>query len=173
VPAASLSIGSNLGDRAAHLQAGIDLIAEFVTLLGVSSIYETAPMYLIDQPPFFNAALLVQTELGPLGLLRAVKKVEATLGRVERVRYGPRDIDLDLVSYGALSYRFWRGDKEVLHVPHPLLAERRFVLQPLSEVAPGLVLPGLGSVEELLCRTSSQAGQIRRVTDAVLSISGA
>jgi 2-amino-4-hydroxy-6-hydroxymethyldihydropteridine diphosphokinase len=141
-----------------------------ITVLKGSSVYETAPMYVTDQGPFLNAAVLARTELGPLALLAFLKAIEANEGRVVRERYGPREIDLDLVGYGSLAYRFAIGDEVRLQVPHPRTVERRFVLRPLFDIAPHFHLPGLGRVDELLGQTEDQARSVVRIEDALLPI---
>ena len=103
---------------------------------------------MVDQPRFLNAAVRLATELAPRPLLERLLAVEQQLGRVRTgERYGPRTIDLDLLLYGDEIV-----DEPGLHVPHPRLAERRFVLEPLAELDPGLVVPGLGPVQALLAK---------------------
>jgi 2-amino-4-hydroxy-6-hydroxymethyldihydropteridine diphosphokinase len=114
----------------------------------VSSLRETAPVGYLDQPPFLNGAARLVTELSAPELLRVLLDVERQLGR-ERSgpRFGPRTIDLDLLLYDGVEL-----DEPGLVVPHPRLHERRFVLEPLAELAPGLVVPGRGPVERLLAK---------------------
>jgi 2-amino-4-hydroxy-6-hydroxymethyldihydropteridine diphosphokinase len=180
-----IGLGSNLGDRLGRIQEAVDLLGERLELRAVSPLYETAPMYVEDQPPFLNGVLSAATRLGPLEVLRLLKETEARVGRLPRERYGPREIDLDLVAYGKARYEFkdegeategLGGHEAPAHtpagvvLPHPPTAERRFVLQPLFDVAPDLVLPGIGSVKSLLNATLSQAESVMLVTDAVLSL---
>ena len=185
-----IGLGSNLGDRLARIQEAVGILGERLDLTAASPIYETAPMYVEDQPRFYNGVLAGATELGPLEVLGLLKSVEARVGRLPRDRYGPREIDLDLLVYGCARYRFEDtaptrdrgseiGDRSgdasgyppaVLNLPHPRIAERRFVLQPLYDAAPGLVLPGLGSVKALLDATFDQTESVKMVTDAVLSL---
>jgi 2-amino-4-hydroxy-6-hydroxymethyldihydropteridine diphosphokinase len=129
-------------------------------------------MYVTDQSPFLNAALSAETGLGPLPLLQLLKATERTVGRTESPRYGPREIDIDLIAYGCATYRFVFQGEIVLQVPHPRVVERRFVLQPVHDVAPGAVLPGLGAVNELLSKTIDQENDVLRLEDAVLPIHG-
>jgi 7,8-dihydro-6-hydroxymethylpterin-pyrophosphokinase len=96
-----------------------------------------------------------------------LKEIECAIGRHKTARYGPREIDLDLISYGCLSYRFEGGEKDLI-LPHPKTAERRFVLMPLSEIAPDLRLVGLGTASELLEQTNAQADDVRRIENAKL-----
>jgi 2-amino-4-hydroxy-6-hydroxymethyldihydropteridine diphosphokinase len=135
-----LGLGSNIGDRRAHLQAAVDhLPAHRVRVLASSSVYDTEPVGLVlDQPAFLNAALRIETALGPEQLLDACKAVEREVGRVGGgVRHGPRVIDVDVLLLGALSL-----ESERLTLPHPDLTSRRFVLVPLLELDPELGLQG-------------------------------
>jgi 2-amino-4-hydroxy-6-hydroxymethyldihydropteridine diphosphokinase len=171
VPEVLLALGSNVGDRLANLCAAVEALSQRIDLLAVSSIYETAPMYLTDQQPFLNAALRAKTLCYPLQLLRLLKDTEVEVGRRAGKRFGPREIDIDLIAYGCLRYHF-KGGERPLEVPHPRVAERRFVLQPLSDVSPDASLPGMGSIRELLDRTSEQARDVQRIEHALLPIHG-
>lgn len=162
-----IGLGSNLGDSLGHFRAAIRALQEVVAVTKVSSPYKTAPMYVEDQPPFLNAVLTATTDLGPRSLLKHLKDIEARIGRHERERYGPREIDLDLIAFGSLNYTFTGGEKP-LTVPHPKTIERRFVLLPLSEIAPHLKLVGLGEVSQLLEQTNDQADDVERLEDAQL-----
>lgn len=163
-----VGLGSNLGDRASAMQRAIDELSDSIRWDSVSSLYETAPMYVEDQPPFLNATAIGSTDFGPFALLRRLKETESKIGREERVRYGPREIDLDLIAYGSLALRS-RGERS-LELPHPKTPERRFVLAPVYEIAPGLMLPGLGAVAQLFEATNAQAQDVKRINDAVLSV---
>lgn len=136
---AYLGLGSNLGDRAAMLEAAVAGLAATpgLTVVGRSALYETPPWGEIDQPAFLNAALAVHTRLGPHELLDACLAVERALGRVRDRRWGPRTIDIDIVDYDALEL-----DEPGLTLPHPRLTERAFVLIPLAEIAPDRVVAG-------------------------------
>ena len=140
---AYVGLGSNLGDR----EQAIRSAAAAIDATRLSTIRETEPWGYEDQPLFLNAVAEIETELGPRELLGELLDVERRLGRERGAgpRYGPRTIDLDLLLY---------GDETVsepnLTVPHPHLHERRFVLEPLSELDAGLVVPGLGRVADLL-----------------------
>lgn len=133
-----VALGSNLGDRAGNLfQARRSLAALPRTrLIAVSPVYETEPVGVQDQDWFLNQVAELDTELGPEELLQELLKIEADLGRVRTVRWGPRTLDLDLLLYGAVSRA-----TDFLALPHPRMWERAFVLQPLSDVAPGLRTP--------------------------------
>lgn len=151
-----LGLGSNLGDRAAMLGAARRRLDDLGSVKAVSSIYETAPWGVADQPSFLNQCCRLETDLAPLPLLRTLKRIEHDLGRVRNTRWGPRVIDLDLLAYDDLVLR----DEEI-SIPHPGIADRAFVLVPLAELAPDLVLPGLdASVKELLARLSDAGSLI-------------
>lgn len=144
---AFLGIGSNLGDREGHLRRALDLLAaeEGIEVVAVSTLRETEPVGPVEQGPFLNGAVQVSTELPPRELLERLLDVEQRLGRVRSERFGPRTIDLDLLVYGDEVV-----DEPGLMLPHPRLHERRFALEPLAELAPGLVLPGRGPLSALL-----------------------
>jgi 2-amino-4-hydroxy-6-hydroxymethyldihydropteridine diphosphokinase len=116
-----------------------------VDVLAVSQLRETEPVGVVDQPSFLNGAVAVETTRDPRALLELLLEIERSLGRVRRERWGPRTVDLDLLLYGDVVV-----DEPGLSVPHPHLHERRFVLEPLAELAPGLEIPGRGRVSELL-----------------------
>ncbi len=170
MPQVLLGLGSNVGDRLSHLRQAVEALSQVLDLQAASRVYETAPMYVEDQGAFYNAALLAATELSPLTLLKRLKGVESEIGRAKGVRYGPREIDIDLLAYGVLRYRYSCKDQKKLEVPHVRMTERRFVLAPLSDIAPQFLLPGLGVVCELLLRTNEQAESVKAVEDAVLPI---
>ena len=144
---AFVGIGSNLGDREAHVRAALDRLGaeEGIEIVAVSRLRETEPVGPVEQGPFLNGAVEVETELPARELLSRLLDVEARLGRVRAERFGPRTIDLDLLVYGDEIL-----DEPGLTLPHPRLHERRFALEPLAELAPGLVLPGRGPVSALL-----------------------
>ena len=132
-----LALGTNLGDRRANLGAAVVRLHAFMQIERISSLYETAPAYVTDQPRFLNAALRATTALGPEALLDVLKQIERELGRTTGLRNGPRLIDLDLLLHGDLVLATAR-----LTLPHPRLSERPFVLVPLAEIAPTLRLSG-------------------------------
>jgi 2-amino-4-hydroxy-6-hydroxymethyldihydropteridine diphosphokinase len=135
-----LGLGSNLGDRRAHLEAAVGALPRFgVEVLASSSVYDTEPVGLVlDQPSFLNAVVRVATGHEPLELLDACKAVERSVGRAAGgVRHGPRVIDVDVLLLGELSFVSDR-----LTLPHPEVTSRRFVLVPLLELEPDLGLPG-------------------------------
>jgi 2-amino-4-hydroxy-6-hydroxymethyldihydropteridine diphosphokinase len=149
MPTAYIGIGSNLGDRQRLIRKALDLLGAQadVKVAALSTVRETDPVGIVDQPRFLNAAARLETELAPRQLLDRLLAVERDLGRVRAERYGPRTIDLDLLLYGDEVV-----DEPGLRVPHPRLGERRFVLEPLLELDPGLVVPGLGEVRALLAK---------------------
>jgi 2-amino-4-hydroxy-6-hydroxymethyldihydropteridine diphosphokinase len=145
---AYVGVGSNLGDREETIRRAVGLLqdAEGVDVVSVSTLRETEPWGPVEQPPFLNGALEVETDLGPEALLAVLLGVERALGRVrEGERWGPRTIDLDVLLYDDVIV-----DEPGLTVPHPRLHERRFALEPLAELAPEAVVPGRGRVGELL-----------------------
>ncbi len=141
-----LGLGSNLGNRVAALRTGVaELVRAGLEPEAFSDLYHSRPKYLIDQPPFVNAVGRFHTRLTPRQVLAACRAAEAAAGRRPRERYGPRELDVDLLLYGDR-----RVHEESLTVPHPALAERLFVLVPLASLDPDLEVPGLGPVTGLL-----------------------
>lgn len=134
-----LGIGTNLGDRAHNIRETLRRLAELGTVRAVSSLHETAPWGVLDQPVFLNAACLLETGLSPQQLLAAIKRIERAMGRAPAVRYGPRIIDVDILLYDDL---ILSGER--LTIPHPQMHERSFVLLPLREIAGEVVHPVLG-----------------------------
>lgn len=145
---AFVGLGANLGDREETLRSALTLLdgRDGVRVTAVSAFSETEPVGYLEQPPFLNAAAVLETTLSPRELMACLLDVERELGR-ERTgpRFGPRTIDLDLLVYEGMEI-----DEPGLTVPHPRLHERSFVLEPLCELDPGLVVPGRGSVAALL-----------------------
>ena len=146
---AVLSLGSNLGDRAAHLAAARALLAAEFPVVAVSSIYETVPVGVTDQPAFLNQVVVVDSD-DATALLAAAHRAEAARSRLRGVRWGPRTLDVDVVSVDAQ-----RSDDPRLTLPHPRAHERAFVLIPWLEVDRSAELVGHGSVRALLRRVDS------------------
>lgn len=144
---AFVGLGANLGPREVTLLRAVDLLGEAdgVEVLAVSELRETEPVGVVEQPPFLNGAMKIETSLPPRALLDLLLETERSLGRVRGERWGPRTVDLDLLVYGDEIV-----DEPGLRVPHPRLHERRFALEPLAELDPGLLVPGLGRVSEAL-----------------------
>lgn len=152
---AFLGLGSNVGDRLAHLQQALRLIDDDARtdVVDVSSVYETAPVGGPAQDPYYNAVARVVTRRSPRALLGVAGAVEQALGRVRTVRWGPRTIDVDVLLYGVRVVTTQR-----LVVPHPRMMERAFVLVPLLEVAPGWKLPDGGTVSAAVARLAPIEG---------------
>lgn len=161
-----LGLGSNIGDRRAHLQAAVDALPRHgVRVLRCSSAYDTEPVGLIlDQDEFLNACVEVETEHGPAELLAACKEVEREVGRTAGgPRHGPRVIDVDVLLLGDLRY-----ESERLTLPHEQVTSRRFVLVPLLELDPELRLPGGEHLADALHALGG--GQAVRVAGPPLSL---
>lgn len=139
MPLAYIGLGTNLGDRRASLDRALALLdaSPGVRVRRVASVYETAPVGYTAQPRFLNTVAEVETDLAPAELLAVMQRIEAELGRVRTVRWGPRTSDLDLLLYDDLTL-----DDPALTVPHPRIAERAFVLVPLAELIPDRILNG-------------------------------
>jgi 2-amino-4-hydroxy-6-hydroxymethyldihydropteridine diphosphokinase len=135
-----LGLGSNQGDRRANLAAALNRLANLGRIEAVSDVHETEPVGVTDQPEFWNLAIRIRTNLEPADLLSEVKTIEAALGREPGVRWGPRPIDIDILLYEDRII-----DDERLHVPHPRMLERGFVLRPLMDIDPDLTHPTSGA----------------------------
>ncbi|GKU84991.1 2-amino-4-hydroxy-6-hydroxymethyldihydropteridine diphosphokinase [Niallia sp. NCCP-28] len=135
---AYISLGSNVGNRVEYLQEAVRMLGqqEEISLVSISSIYETDPVGYVEQDPFLNIVLEVCTSLTPLDLLKVCQSVENELGRKRIIRWGPRTIDLDI-----LLYNHENIESEKLSIPHPRIEERAFVMIPLLEIAPAIQLP--------------------------------
>jgi 2-amino-4-hydroxy-6-hydroxymethyldihydropteridine diphosphokinase len=173
---AYIGLGANLGDARVTLAAAIHALAAMpgTTLVGVSRLYVTAPVGVTDQPDFHNAAAALEVpegpgDAGPIALLLALKSIERAFGRQDRYRYGPRELDLDLLIFGSANMAVERPEEgrspdparatRLLEVPHPEAGRRLFVLAPLADLAPDLVPPGwTESVERTRARRESIEG---------------
>jgi 2-amino-4-hydroxy-6-hydroxymethyldihydropteridine diphosphokinase len=145
---AYVGLGANLGRRDETLRRAVELLEDEggIQVVAVSSLRETEPVGVLDQPRFLNGAVAIETSLEPRKLLEVLIQIEHRLGRVrDGTRHGPRTIDLDLLVYSDEAVK-----EPGLEVPHPRLQERRFALEPLVELDGDLVIPGLGRVSELL-----------------------
>jgi len=154
---AYLALGANLGDRARSLAEALQLLDATLgmTLRAVSSVYETAPVGVTDQPAFLNLVARFECRLSPEELLAVAQEIERRLGRVRGRRWGPRAIDIDLLLLGDETV-----DQPRLTIPHPELTRRQFVLVPLAEIAPELVLPGGRAAAEL---SAGESDTVRRL----------
>jgi 2-amino-4-hydroxy-6-hydroxymethyldihydropteridine diphosphokinase len=151
---AYISAGSNLGNRKANLEFALTSLAEKTSVQKVSSFYETEPVGYLDQPWFLNIVVELETGLSPEGLLHLCQDIEASCGRIRTFPNAPRTLDLDVLIYGDVVMQ-----EDALTIPHPRLAERKFVLEPLAEIAPDLVHPVLKRPARSLledCRDSSR-----------------
>jgi 2-amino-4-hydroxy-6-hydroxymethyldihydropteridine diphosphokinase len=161
---AFVALGSNLGDRRAYLQAGLDDLGalEGVEVQGASAVYETAPVGYTDQPFFLNAAVALRTTLAPEELLLGLQRIEARHLRQRQLHWGPRTLDLDLLLHGQRT-----AATPTLQLPHPRMLDRCFVLAPLCELAPDLRHPCTGRplsahFRELACQDPlRRAGTLR------------
>ena len=143
-----IGFGSNIGARLTHIQNAIHGLSktEGITLQKVSSVYKTDPVGYEAQAEFLNGVAAIQTDLPPLSLLQVLKDIETAIGRQHRIRWGPREIDLDILIYGDVCLQ-----TEKLVIPHPEMHRRRFVLVPLAEIAPDLVHPVFQETIQTLC----------------------
>ncbi len=163
-----LSLGANLNPTPERFAEALDRLGELGRISAVSGMYETAPMYLEDQPVFINLSAILETERGPICLIQSIKRIEQEIGRTPRERNGPREIDIDIVAYGSLILR--SQGQRALELPHPRTPERRFVLEPSHEIAPFWNLPGLGDIKSLLESPEVQAQEVKRIADAPISL---
>ena len=157
---AAIALGANLGDAAASVRDAMQALAALpdTRWLAGSPLYRTAPVGYADQPDFVNAVALVETGLTPQELLAALQKLEEQGGRVRSFRNAPRTLDLDLLVYGEVEM-----DTTELTLPHPRMHERTFVLMPLADVAPDLLIPGCGRVAD--CLVGLPANGIEKLAD--------
>ena len=155
---AYLSLGSNLGDRAANLRAALAQLDVAGRLLAVSAFYETQPVDVPDQPWFLNCVAAIETDKTPRELLQLALRVEAAMGRLRMREKGARKIDIDVVLFGD-----WVVDEPGLKIPHPAMHQRRFVLKPLVEIAPEARHPGLGKTAQELLAALAVGQTVRRL----------
>ncbi len=159
VKKAYISLGSNLGNRPANLKQALELIAseESIAVSAISGLYETDPVGGPEQGPFLNACALLATVVTPTMLLSKLLSIENIIGRVREERWGPRVIDLDLLLYEGVTM-----NTPLLQLPHPRMAERNFVLIPLADIAPTLMISEeLGTISKLI-EENTATGKVRR-----------
>lgn len=151
---AYIGIGSNLGDREENCRKAISLMSENgIAVKKQSSMYETEPWGVKDQPKFINMAIEIETSKNPEDLLGILKNIERQMGRTESVKWGQRIIDLDILLYDDLLV-----ETPHLEIPHPFMHEREFVLKPLCEIAPDIKHPVVGkTIEEMLAGLKQQS----------------
>jgi 2-amino-4-hydroxy-6-hydroxymethyldihydropteridine diphosphokinase len=155
-----VSLGSNLGDRAKNMQQAImALRQEGIAVTKISSVYETEPVDYLDQPWFLNMAVEGETELAPAGLLEALRGIETEMGSKKLVAKGPRLIDMDILLYASEII-----DTPELQIPHPRMHLRRFVLQPLAEIAPNVRHPILGMTAAEMLASTRDKSKVRTVS---------
>ncbi|MBN2367213.1 MAG: 2-amino-4-hydroxy-6-hydroxymethyldihydropteridine diphosphokinase [Calditrichaeota bacterium] len=146
MPEAVIAIGSNVGNRLSYLRKAVDQLHSIGKVLSVAPLYETTPYGFKEQPDFLNSVILMQTTLFPHDLLQRLKDIETAVGRKKREKWGPREIDLDIIFYDNLSLH-----SADLTIPHPDFRNRRFVLKPLNDIAPQWKSPLDGeTVSEML-----------------------
>ncbi len=150
-----VSMGSNVGDRRFYIEKAIEIIDQnpFIEKVKQSKFYETEPVGFAEQPIFLNVVVLYKTTIEPVELLRFFQTIEQQLGRQRIQRWGPREIDIDIVLYGSLIMK-----KEYLEIPHPEFRKRKFVLVPLIEIAAELIDPVTKlNMQQLLERCNDKA----------------
>ncbi|MDP8904588.1 MAG: 2-amino-4-hydroxy-6-hydroxymethyldihydropteridine diphosphokinase [Chloroflexota bacterium] len=173
---AYVGLGANVGDARENLRRALRALAALpgVRVRAVSSLYRTRPVGVTDQPDFLNAAAALDVpaardpETGALALLAGLKELEQAIGREPRERWGPREIDLDLLLFGSHRINAGRPDGHWLEVPHPHMSERLFVLAPLAELSPGLRPPGWNRTVSAARAARSEiegAGAVRRIAE--------
>jgi 2-amino-4-hydroxy-6-hydroxymethyldihydropteridine diphosphokinase len=157
-----LSLGSNIGDRPAHLKQAIGLLGRLGTIVAVSSFYETEPVENTEQPWFLNCAVAFETDKTPKQLLSAALKIEREMGRTRsrQLWKGPRIIDIDIIFFGDAVIH-----STGLAIPHPAMQQRRFVLEPLAEIAPDVRHPVLKQTAREMRDALPQSPAVRKLVD--------
>ncbi|HTQ62528.1 MAG TPA: 2-amino-4-hydroxy-6-hydroxymethyldihydropteridine diphosphokinase [Candidatus Solibacter sp.] len=159
MPIIYMSLGSNVGEREGNLRSAIDALRPAGVNVGqISSFYETEPVDYLTQPWFLNCVVEAETELKPAELLAALQSIESQLGSKKEFAKGPRKIDLDILLYGSESI-----DTLALQIPHPRMLDRRFVLVPLTEIAPTLKHPSWPATAADFLRELVDSSQVKRI----------
>jgi 2-amino-4-hydroxy-6-hydroxymethyldihydropteridine diphosphokinase len=165
MPVVVLGLGSNQGDSLSILKEAVEVLGTVLGHLRRSSIYETAPLHVTDQPGFFNSAVAGEYSKNALSLLSAIHEIEASFGRdrSKERRWGERTLDIDILLFGnqIITQYIEEGLAPVLEIPHPRLKERRFALEPLLELRPDAVDPVSGIAYSEICRALPEQGVIR------------
>ncbi|MBN1348552.1 2-amino-4-hydroxy-6-hydroxymethyldihydropteridine diphosphokinase [candidate division KSB1 bacterium] len=162
-----LSLGTNINKRLEFLRSAIEKIHQLAAtrIVSVSSIYETEPHGVAGQPDFLNAALEIRTGLCPVCLLFSLQRIENQLGRYRTVPWGPRTIDIDIIYFGALV-----RNTPLLTIPHPRTTTRKFVLQPLNEIAPDFLPPQADRAISFLCENCPDLHHVVKLSEPVLLV---
>lgn len=142
---AVIALGSNLGDRESNIQEAVERLSKYFEVQKVATPITTDPVGYIDQPDFLNTVLIVDSDYSSLETLRILLTIENEMGRVREIHWGPRNIDIDLITYGQEIL-----NTDELTLPHPRAHERAFVLTPWHEIDPDAVIPGRGRIADLL-----------------------
>jgi 2-amino-4-hydroxy-6-hydroxymethyldihydropteridine diphosphokinase len=155
---AYLSLGSNVGDRAAQLRAAVERLRNLGDVLRLSSFYETEPVEFTEQPWFLNCVIELETERAPQELMKSILEIEKAMGRERVQKKGPRTIDVDILLYGEVVL-----NSEEVVIPHPAMQERRFVLEPLVEIAPEVLHPVLKKTSAELLEALPSGQVVRKL----------
>jgi 2-amino-4-hydroxy-6-hydroxymethyldihydropteridine diphosphokinase len=154
-----LSLGSNEGDRYYNLDIALDMINEYAGIIqNKSSIYETEPWGIHDQPLFLNMAVSISTTLEASALLETIRYIEKEMGRTKRIKWGQRNIDIDILFYDTIIFQ-----SDELTIPHPMLHERKFVLKPMNEIASGFIHPLSGKTINLMLKECTDILSVKKL----------
>ena len=145
-----LGLGSNVGNKKQNLEKAIKKMGEKISMISVSKFYETEPWGYKDQDKFLNVAVSGKTKLTPMQLLNFVEQIEKEIGRIKRFKWGPREIDVDILFYDDFIYK-----NKFITIPHPFIQEREFVLKPLMDLDPNFVHPVFKKTVRQLCEKLS------------------